>query len=113
MSTILGRESAKGIRGVREARRGWDSPSVDTALRDLRRGGSRDDAEITERVRIRPTLIEWGSSVAGGGGWLVSPRERGIPRCRCGAVTTPCPFLLPPIRRHRGVIRNRVSLSSP
>lgn len=29
------------------------------------------------------------------------------------AVATLCPFLLPPIRRHRSVIRNCVSLSSP
>lgn len=40
-----------------------------------------------------------------GGGEFPSPFR--------AAVATLCPFLLPPIRRHRSVIRNCVSLSSP
>lgn len=45
-------------------------PFICTALRDLRRSGSSNDAEITERVRTRPTLIEWESS------WRCSGEKR-------------------------------------
>lgn len=51
-------------------------------------------------------------------GWHLSPLTHGatsggeFPPFRV-AVATLCPFLLPPIRRHRSVIRNCVSLSSP
>lgn len=53
-------------------------------------------------------------------GWHLSPLAHGTRTTGwrgvsplSAAVATLCPFLLPPIRRHRSVIRNCVSLSSP
>lgn len=51
---------------------------VNTALSDLRRGGSSNDAEITERVRVLPRIIEWESS-GGCGGGVLSPSEGNSP----------------------------------
>lgn len=52
-------------------------------------------------------------------GWYLSPLTHGVTGggeffpFSPATVATLCPFLLPPIRRHRSVIRNCVSLSSP
>lgn len=63
------------------------SPLVDTVLRDLRRGGSSNDAEITERIRIRPTLIEWESSMVHGGGTCLLAEGNSPMPVRCGDHT--------------------------
>lgn len=60
---------------------------MDTLLRDLWRGGSSNDAEITERVRIRPMLIEWESKVARSGGNASRSKGNSPTLVRCGDHT--------------------------
>lgn len=60
---------------------------VDTVLHDLWRGGSSNDAEITERVRIRPMLIEWELNVPRGGGNASSSKGNSPMLVRCGDHT--------------------------
>lgn len=79
---------------------------------------SRRDAEITECSRSEPNLVGEVGAAWSGGRSPSSPavgvmRQREIPPPIGATVATLCPFLLPPIRRHRSVIRNYVSLSSP
>lgn len=51
-----------------ETRRGYGTARSPARHGAARRGGSSNDAEITERVRARPTIIEWESSGRRGGG---------------------------------------------
>lgn len=87
---------------------------------DLRHVVVQTRAEITEHARKAPSVAALrgeavGAARSGGTSLPLNARchgWRGTPPFRV-AVTTLCPFLLPPIRRHRSVIRNCVSLSSP
>lgn len=57
--------------------------TLDTALRDLRRGGSSNDAEITERVRACPRFVEWESRGSSGGDGASSPEGNSPIPVRC------------------------------
>lgn len=89
-------------------------PDLRRVAVQTRRGDHRARSKRTEPDRFGRRSGRCGTKWGG-----ISPPRRTMSRDGGefspfpAAVATLCPFLLPPIRRHRSVIRNCVSLSSP